>query len=469
MNQGFASSPSRQADHRFGGDRLPGLANSRDLRARTPLPSVQGSATPLSVANPDRAGRCRAGDSCLGEAIARLGSPSGRDLVQPGAPSGRIRTICRMRTHVRARRSTNPEASSRSRRTCNLVVGVVANPVTFGQHAAAKRDLAQGTMSNPDLDKQLLGDGVEPWLVDAVQRIARNEDRSLEPWLVTVGEATSLVGTPATCRCRFVRIDPQGRARVPQLVSMLTEHIVDYCIPRSRINQAIADAAQTGSSTKMLRLQREARDLFTKIETSGEGGELLLYALLEIELGIPQVLCKMPLKTSSNVHYHGVDGVHAQALANGKLAVYWGEAKLYADVNAGIDAALESLAPYLLDPGDGATQRDVFLLREHADTGDKALTEALVRFFTEDTVEGSQLVVRGACLVGFSRDNYEHPLEADESVKAEVTAAIASWHDRMATAISNANVSGFELEVFFVPLPSVQDFRDQLIQRLRLE
>lgn len=324
-------------------------------------------------------------------------------------------------------------------------------------------------MTAADVTTRLLDDGVESWLVDAIGRLARADGRSLDPYLVTVGEATMLAETSATCRCHFVRVDPQGAPRVPALINMLTDQVVDYCIPRSRIDEATKHLLATNSTDKILRLQREAKDLFTKIKTTGEGGELLLYALLEIALGLPQILCKMPLKTNPQVHYHGVDGVHARALADGKLAVYWGEAKMYADVNAAIDAALKSLAPFLLDAGDGAAQRDVLLLRDHVDTGDEELTAALVRYFTEDTMEASQLIIRGACLVGFSMDQYAHPLEADgASVRAEVAEAMARWHDRLGTAIKNEKLIAFELEVFFVPLSSVQDFRDQLLERLGL-
>ncbi len=324
-------------------------------------------------------------------------------------------------------------------------------------------------MSATDVTARLRDDGVESWLVDAIGRLARANGRSLDPYLVKVGEAMMLAETSATCRCHFVRIDPQGSPRVPALVNMLTDQVVDYCIPRSRIHEAKRHLEDTNSTDKVLRLQREAKDLFTKIKTTGEGGELLLYALLEIALGIPQILCKMPLKTNPQVHYHGVDGVHARALADGKLAVYWGEAKMYADANAAIDAALKSLAPLLLDTGDGAAQRDILLLRDHVDTGDDDLNAALVRYFTEDTAEASQLVVRGACLVGFSMDPYADPLSVDGgSVKTEVMDAMASWHDRLGKAIKNEKLVAFELEVFFVPLPSVQDFRNQLLERLGL-
>jgi len=47
-----------------------------------------------------------------------------------------------------------------------------------------------------------------------------------------------LAGTNATCRCHFVRIDPQGNPRVSALINMLVDQVVDYCIPRTRIEEA---------------------------------------------------------------------------------------------------------------------------------------------------------------------------------------------------------------------------------------
>lgn len=324
-------------------------------------------------------------------------------------------------------------------------------------------------MSGAGVAAQLRAGGVDLWLVEAIQRLARAKERSLDPYLVSVGDSAVVADTQTTCRCHFVRLDPHGRPRVAALVKMLAAQVVDYCIPRSRVDEAQDHLLRTGSTEKILQLQGEARQLFTKIKTSGEGGELLLYTLLEITLGLPQVLCKMSLKTNPQVHYHGVDGVHAKALANGNLAVYWGEAKLYKDVKAAIDAAFTSLAPLLLDPGGGAAERDVLLLRDNADTGDEQLTEALIRYFTDDTPEASRLEVRGACLVGFSVSNYPDPFEdGRQSIREEVAAAMQEWRAHLGAAVATQALAAFEIEVFCVPLPSVQHFRDALLKELGL-
>ena len=309
--------------------------------------------------------------------------------------------------------------------------------------------------------------GLEPWFADAMRRLARDTDRSLDPFLVRVGPDNALGETRTTCRCRFVRAGPNGVPRVGHLIEMLTDQTIDYCIPRSQINDARDHFLQTGSPAKVLQLQREAKRLFADVANSGEGGELLLYALLEIALGLPQVLCKMPLKTNTNLHYQGVDGVHAEALENGNLAVYWGEAKLYASVNGAIDSAMSSLAPFVLDDGTGPSENDVLLLRDQADTGDEDLTAALRQYFTADTMEASHLEIRGACLVGFSLEDYPQPFEADgEAVRAAVTEQIGRWHGRVGTALSNQQLESIHIEVFFVPFPSVETFRSELRKRL---
>jgi hypothetical protein len=324
-------------------------------------------------------------------------------------------------------------------------------------------------MSTPEMTARLVDAGVDNWLINALHRIARNEDRSLEPYLVDVGETQMLDDTRANCRCHFVRLDGNDRPRIAALIEMLVDQVVDYCIPRSRIDEAMDHMVRTGSTAKVVQLQREAKALFTTLQLSGEGGELLLYTLLEIALGVPQILCKMSLKTNANVHYHGVDGVHAQALEDGRLAIYWGEAKLYGNAHAAIDAALSSLAPFLLDAGGGAAQRDVLLLRDHADTGDERLNAALIRYFTDNTMEASQLVVRGACLIGFSHDDYARPHEADGQIRGEVLEALGGWQTRVGNGITNERLESFELELFLVPMPSVDEFREGLKAQLGLD
>jgi len=263
--------------------------------------------------------------------------------------------------------------------------------------------------------------------------------------------------------------DGNNRPRVKQLAAKLADEALDYCIPRSRIAEAFLDFERTGSAAKVMQLGREAKTLFTTLEKSGEGGELLLYLLMEVGLGIPQILCKMSLKTDPMMHLHGTDGVHAQVLPNGHLALYWCESKLYATPGRAINACIAGIAPYLLDVGDGSSAQDLLLVRDNLDTGDEEVTAALRHYLQLDTEEALALEIRGACLVGFNVSTYPNPFHEDgQTVIEEVANAVSSWYSKVLTRIKHHKLHSFEIEVFFVPMPSVAAFRAALRNSLTL-
>lgn len=323
-------------------------------------------------------------------------------------------------------------------------------------------------MAEPD-SETLQRAGVKPWMVDAVAKLARADERSLAAQLTVVGDPVVIEATGATCRCRFVTRDGNGRPMVDALAKRLAGQVVDFCIPRSRIDEAHDFFVRTRSTEKLVALDQEARALFTQLATSGEGGELLLYVLLEVELGLPQLLCKMPHKTDAQMHVHGTDGVHGKLLDDGRLALYWGEAKLYDDAAAAVRRCFDDLAPYLLDEGDGESQRDLLLAREHVDTGDPALTAALRRFFEQDTLESTRVEVRAAALVGFDVTDYPMPFGDDgQTIADDVAAAMADWHDKIGTRIARNKIEAFDIEVFCLPVPSVAALREAVRRHLSL-
>jgi hypothetical protein len=303
--------------------------------------------------------------------------------------------------------------------------------------------------------------GVSPWLVERVANLAHGTPEELHSYLRSVGAEKRLADTLASCRCHVLLRDGNNRPSAPALAARLADECVNYCIPRSRIQEAVAHLETTGKADRLVRLSSEARELFTSLERSGEGGEMLLYLLLESVLGLPQLLCKMPLKTSSQMHVHGADGIHGRVLADGTLELYWGEAKLYGDVSSAAKACLEDLAPFLTDEGGRAASRDLALLRDNLDLEDPALTEALRVYFTADRLEARRVRVCGAGLIGFSLEEYP-TVAAGEEIAAEVTELVERWHDTTRGHVLELKLAEFQLELFFVPFPDVQAFRDTL-------
>lgn len=298
---------------------------------------------------------------------------------------------------------------------------------------------------------------------DQLASKARFEPESITSYLHTVGSATNIDGTLATCRTHWVPVDPHGRPRVNQLATRLADAIVDYCIPRSKGQEALEAQLRTGAKTKESQLKREAKKLFSNLEKSGEGGELLLYLLLESLLGIPQILCKMSLKTNSNMHFHGVDGVHAQLLENDNLAIYWGESKMHGDFSGALSACFSSIAPFLHDTGGGPLERDLILARDGIDLADRELSLRIAKYFDNDEPESFRAEMRGACLIGFTKADYSSPFEEDGStVTAEVQALLDGWMEQIGRRVRGQSVDKFQMEVFCIPVPSADEFREQV-------
>lgn len=290
-------------------------------------------------------------------------------------------------------------------------------------------------------------------MADQLAALTRSPSDDLDALMVPCCEELVIDGTRTCCRIHMVDRDANGNVRTEALTKLLARQIVDFCIPRARMEEAHKHSLQTGSAEDLLRLQEEARALFSSLERSGEAGELLLYMLLERMLGLPQLLCKMNLKTSSTMHVHGTDGIHGRMSDDGTLALYWGESKLHRTFGSAVDDCFTSLAPYLgRDPA--ARQRDLLLLRDHVNVEDQRLIEALRRYFVETTPEAARVEFRGACLVGF--DFGEYPTVGDKSLSD----AVARWQTRVGGRVGHHKLERVEIEFFCIPFPSVDAFRE---------
>jgi hypothetical protein len=242
---------------------------------------------------------------------------------------------------------------------------------------------------------------------------------------------------------------------------------VDYAIPRSKLAEAKARDSKFNSTEAVAELVERAKRSFTDLAKSGEGGEMLLFLLAERFLKLPQILCKMDLKTDTRMHYHGADGVYAGLTPDGTLKLYWGESKIYKDASAAIRDCLVSLAPFLIEPEHEAAERerDLLLLSDKADLSDPAITEALKRYFDKSSVMSKRVQYCGIALVGFDAPFY--PKDNAKAVADEIVNAsrskLASWNDTVRDRLKLEKLDQMDIELFCIPLPSADGFRSAFL------
>jgi uncharacterized protein DUF1837 len=281
--------------------------------------------------------------------------------------------------------------------------------------------------------------------------------------------------TKAKGYCYCLKIDSNGNLRLNDLVDLIDENIVDYAIPRKELDEAKKHQVETGSTAKILRLRKRVTKLFTNLEKTGEGGEILLYILVQEFLKLPQLISKMSLKTSGQLHYQGADGIHVKYdETNSSLNLYWGEAKMHKTINSAITECFESLKGYLLDPlGYKSTQeRDVQLITSNinANVNNPDLEKLLVRYFDKDDDLSNKLVYKGVCFIGFDSNNYptQTLVKTTTDVKEEILEQLSTWEDTLSKTIkSHPKLELKEIHVFLIPFPSVEEFRKYYLETIK--
>ena len=172
------------------------------------------------------------------------------------------------------------------------------------------------------------------YIKESLDKLIKGNSSSLDAYLLEVCKNEYVDSTKAEMHIYMLRLDGNNRPRINDLASYISCCIIDYCIPPEEIANAKKLDETHNTTQYTMKLYKKAEGLFTELKNTGEGGELLLSLMTQSILKIPQVLCKMPLKTNPQVHYHGADGLYGKYDEDTKkFCLYWGESKLYSNVD----------------------------------------------------------------------------------------------------------------------------------------
>jgi hypothetical protein len=311
---------------------------------------------------------------------------------------------------------------------------------------------------------------------EALDRLLNKSTSGINARVEQVAFCVDIPETQAKGYCHCLKIDANGNLRLNDLIDFIDEKILDYAIPKKEIDEAKQYDNENNSTSAVMRLRKKANNLFTDLEKTGEGGEILLYILIQEFLKIPQLISKMSLKTSGQLHYQGADGIHIKYDENTScLNLYWAEAKMYKDLNAAITNCFESLKGFLLDPqGCNSTQeRDIQLITANiqANVNDTELEDLLVGYFDKDNDLSNKIVYKGICFIGFDYDKY--PSENDLSktttnIKNAIIAEHEKWYRSLSGKIkSHTNLDTKEIHIFLMPFRSVAEFRKYYLDTIK--
>lgn len=297
-------------------------------------------------------------------------------------------------------------------------------------------------------------------LADIINNIGRGKADNINSYLKTIEHAAVLETTKTKFYSHMIALNGNGDVRLDDFITFIIRNIIEYVIPRSIILEAEKKDKECGQKIHMVGLMMEAQKLFTPLKKSGEGGEMLLFILGEVLLKLPQIFCKMSVKTAGGVHFHGADGVHIGVDNEGMLELYWGESKFHSTFESAISDCLDTIAP-ILKREDNADYEDLLLLQKYTDLGNEEYTSIIKHILDKDKPEFNQVKYCGLCLIGFNENLY-----TPEHTEKIINNNFETWKGSISTRLNNRHLEEFNIHLFCLPVVSVEEFRQKFLRKL---
>jgi len=324
-----------------------------------------------------------------------------------------------------------------------------------------------------------LSSNVEPDASDPLSSTVAaltNDFGHLSAIIKTLG-SPKVCGEQVTIRAHYLPFR-NGKPMSGELLDEIRLYICNFAMSRAEIDAAHAKAATASPQERLIiynKLREDAADLFIKAQKStarnGECGELLLYLLTEWILEAPQIMAKMSLKTNAQMPVHGSDGIHVKYdIATDNLVFFWGEAKLHKTVKSGLTSAVDSIAGTLKYD---KLKEDINLVRRYISLSglDAKSQKKLVEYLDPLSPDYAKKVDASVCLIGFDFDGFA-ALDGVSSAELEATfcnlleAAVTEATVLLKQLLSDAGVTHHRMEVFFLPVISVDELRMDFQNRI---
>ena len=269
-----------------------------------------------------------------------------------------------------------------------------------------------------------------------------------------------------------------GDFDLSSLYKALKNNSAAYVLSRLNYKKALEDPGRMMEIAAKVQSQFRAPD-----DKAGEGGEVMLYSLLEGHLGAPKVLSKMELKTSSEHYVHGSDGVHLLRTGESSYQLIFGESKMYGDAGTsgasakrGIKAAFESVGKVHEEGFDFDTwlvQSE--LLKEEMDEVSLATLSAIILPALGGGDDAIKKHNAFGIFIGYEIDVSDMKFEDMEldaietELRRRATDAITTQHELIKQEITDRDLGGYPIHIYAVPFTKRGTEEKNGIEKIRFD
>lgn len=264
-------------------------------------------------------------------------------------------------------------------------------------------------------------------------------------------------------------------ADIDALVEHIYRSLIPFCLPRGEVKRTIQRALAAGDIHAIVALADRARELFVRTrgaaDAGGEGGELILFLLLEAMMKAPLLVSKMSLKTNVSMNVHGRDGIHLRYSPElDGLVLHLGESKMHQGLAGAVDDAISSILDYLSDRA--LRRREIDLVNGNMDlSGVPPEAERHLRELLNPYASPPAPLPRShTCFIGFDYSGYAKVAGMDartvENEFQRIYARRASAAAKLIASKAKALPPTTRLHFFVMPFPDVTAFRRTFAQKL---
>lgn len=276
-------------------------------------------------------------------------------------------------------------------------------------------------------------------------------------------------GIKATVRLHYLKFDGNGLPMVKPLANILYSYIINYCLSARQRNDTLTPQQATCLTKDARKLFRHPTITDDSPDKTGEAGELLLYFLMEAVLKTPQVIAKMELKTNRKDEVKGSDGMHARwNEEDGVIDFFFGESKLYQSSSDAISKAIESIDEF----HENKMYRHEFtMITNHFKYADEKTRDAITEMIVHGE-PGNGVRVNHACLIGYDFKAYKSlpPELSKNEMTVEFCEKFLDDSGRLVKLLQKGfdkfDKKHLKFDVFFIPFPSVEAFRNAFNEAL---
>ena len=137
--------------------------------------------------------------------------------------------------------------------------------------------------------------------------------------------------------------------------------------------------------------------------------------------------------------------------------MYWGESKLHNNHASALAECIDSIEPLL--KMDGQVESDLRLM-DYIDLDNSDLEQAICNYFDYSSPQYEKLRHCAVCLVSFDHNTYFKTPKTNETIKSKIKEDYQNhWQKNLRQKISDKGLENYKIIFFYLPIPSVSEFR----------